>query len=84
MGGKDAAAKFVNETIAKEKVVVFSKSHCPFCTMAKQALDKINNCKYTVIELENRKDCSDIQDVLRDMTGARTVKLKLNFVYYIY
>ena len=72
MGAKDDATKFIQETIAKDKVVVFSKSHCPFCKMAKEALDKIG-CKYTVIELTTRSDCSTLQDVLKDMTGARSV-----------
>lgn len=30
------ATKFVNDTIASDKVVIFSKSHCPYCTMAKE------------------------------------------------
>lgn len=30
------AAQFVRETIAKNKVVIFSKSYCPYCTMAKE------------------------------------------------
>lgn len=78
MGAKDDAAQFIKETIAKDKVVVFSKSHCPFCVMALEALDKIN-CKYTVIELTKRNDCSALQDVLKDMTGARTVKFFSTF-----
>lgn len=32
------AEAFVRETIEKNSVVVFSKTYCPFCTMAKQAL----------------------------------------------
>lgn len=30
------AAKFVSEAIAKDKVVIFSKTYCPYCTMAKE------------------------------------------------
>lgn len=30
------ATKFVNEAIAKNKVVIFSKTYCPYCTMAKE------------------------------------------------
>lgn len=30
------ASKFVTEAIAKDKVVIFSKTHCPYCTMAKE------------------------------------------------
>lgn len=30
------ASEFVKAAIAKDKVVIFSKSYCPFCTMAKE------------------------------------------------
>ena len=36
--------------IAANKVMVFSKTHCPFCTQAKAALTKLN-VEYKVIEL---------------------------------
>jgi len=74
------AEKYIEEVIKNNKVVVFSKSHCPFCTMAKNTLDEIN-CKYTVIELEKRSDCAEIQDVLAKLTGARTVSL-INIILY--
>lgn len=32
------SAQFVRETIAKNKVVIFSKSYCPYCTMAKEVI----------------------------------------------
>lgn len=31
------------------------------------------NADYKVIEIENRQDCDQIQDVLGNMTGARSV-----------
>jgi hypothetical protein len=34
-------AKFVQEAIAKDKVVIFSKTYCPYCTMAKE----VRNCE---------------------------------------
>lgn len=30
------AKEFVTSAIAKDKVVIFSKSYCPYCTMAKE------------------------------------------------
>lgn len=30
------ALQFVNEAIAKDRVVIFSKTHCPYCSMAKE------------------------------------------------
>lgn len=47
-----------------------------------QEFDKIGQ-KYTAIEIENRQDCSEIQAVLGQMTGATSVPrvfIKGNFV----
>ncbi|XP_033336467.1 uncharacterized protein LOC117226339 isoform X2 [Megalopta genalis] len=62
----------VKQLIASDKVVIFSKTRCPYCKMAKQVFDKLKE-KYTVIELDEREDGDDIQDVLGEMTSARTV-----------
>ena len=70
-----AAKEFINAKIGNNKIVVFSKTYCPHCKRAKQTLDKVGaSGKYLVIELDNRDDGSAIQDVLQEMTGARTVK----------
>jgi glutaredoxin 3 len=66
------AAMFVKEAIAKDKIVIFSKSYCPYCTMAKEQFKKLNTA-FTTIELENRPDCQEIQGVLGQMTGATSV-----------
>ncbi|CAG9798558.1 unnamed protein product [Chironomus riparius] len=63
---------FVQETIEKNRVVIFSKTFCPYCTMAKNQFEMLN-AEYKAIEIENRQDCDQIQDVLGDMTGARSV-----------
>lgn len=31
-------AKFVHDAIANNKVTIFSKSYCPYCTMAKEVI----------------------------------------------
>lgn len=35
----EMASKFIKEAIAKDKVVIFSKTYCPYCTMAKEVSD---------------------------------------------
>ena len=46
------AQEFVDEEI-KKPAVVFSKSYCPFCKMAKAVLNEVG-AKYTVHELDER------------------------------
>lgn len=85
-------ALLVKDFIASDVVVIFSKSYCPYCKLAKEVghwfkyfgcEDKLGVClfkvfekigkKYSAIELDQRNDGDEIQDVLGEMTGARTV-----------
>ncbi|CAG9797057.1 unnamed protein product [Chironomus riparius] len=66
------AQQFVKESIGKQRVVIFSKSYCPYCVMAKEQFKKIN-FEFLAIEIEDRPDCQEIQEVLNEMTGARSV-----------
>merc|ERR1712078_187539 len=76
------ASTFVDEAIAANKVVVFSKTTCPFCTKAKSALRSIG-AEFEVYEIERRPDCSEIQDYLREKTGARSVpRVFINGQFY--
>merc|ERR1712170_44145 len=68
----------IESKIASKKVMMFSKSYCPFCTKAKQALKQhipkdMSQADYEVMEIEDRPDCSEIQAVLKQMTGASSV-----------
>ncbi|KAJ3232377.1 hypothetical protein HDU81_003015 [Chytriomyces hyalinus] len=67
------SAKEVTETaIASSKVVVFSKTYCPYCSKAKALLDSLG-AQYEAIELDKRADGSQIQAYLAEKTGQRTV-----------
>jgi len=74
-----AAETFVESTLKSKKVVVFSKSYCPFCTKAKEALAKfkLSGDVYLVIELDKEASkeatMDEIQDYLQKKTGARSV-----------
>lgn len=37
MASSPEIQKFIKEAVSQEKVVVFSKSYCPYCNMAKEA-----------------------------------------------
>ncbi|KAI8987487.1 glutaredoxin [Mycotypha africana] len=65
--------QIVEDIIANNKVVVFSKSYCPYCRKAKEIL-KQNGCKdFFVIELDVDDNGAAIQDYLMEKTGQRTV-----------
>lgn len=47
------ASKFVANAIAKNTVLVFSKTFCPYCKIAKDCLSQVG-AKFHVIEIEDR------------------------------
>ena len=62
----------INSAIAKNDVVVFSKSYCPFCTKTKTLFKEINvNAK--IFELDLMSDGDVYQSELQKMTNQRTV-----------
>lgn len=67
---------FVDDAISTHKVVVFSKTYCPYCKKAKELLSKypIKEDQLEVIELEKRPDCAQIQAYLKELTGASSVR----------
>merc|ERR1712110_805432 len=65
----------IDQLIKQYPVFVISKTYCPFCTMAKDALKNydIPSDKIKIMEIENHKDCGEIQDYMSQSTGGRTV-----------
>lgn len=70
MSGK--IVRFIKNAIARDKVVMFSKINCPHCEIGKQQFDKVK-IAYVAVEIEGRTDCNKIQEVLKQMTGDRSV-----------
>merc|ERR1712212_1161443 len=68
---KTEAREWIKAKLDENKVVVFSKSSCPFCHKAKKALEGMWD--YLWIEIENMPNMDAVQDVLKEMTGARSV-----------
>jgi len=66
---------FVDTTLTTKKVVVFSKTYCPYARKAKSILAKypIDEKRMEVIEIEKRPDCAEIQAYMLELTGASTV-----------
>nr|QKY15029.1 glutaredoxin, CPYc type (GRX) [Polytomella parva] len=67
------ASSLVQNMIMENKVVVFSKSYCPYCVKAKKALQSVGLKEFHVMELESNPECDNIQDALAELTGARSV-----------
>ncbi|RLN68259.1 hypothetical protein BBJ29_000826 [Phytophthora kernoviae] len=70
-----AALEFVDRMTSENGVTVFSKSFCPYCSLAKGVLDEAG-VKYHVVELDLKNDVptgADIQNALATTTGRRTV-----------
>ncbi|XP_013378772.1 glutaredoxin-1 [Lingula anatina] len=66
--------KMIDAKINSKKVVVYSKTYCPFCKKAKDVLKQYNIPEdIEIIEIEDNPDCSAIQDYLCQITGARSV-----------
>lgn len=66
------AKNFIEKTISEHKVVVFSKSTCPYCVRVKKLFGDIR-ADIFLVELNKRNDMSALQDELNRITGARTV-----------
>mmetsp|Transcript_18327 Transcript_18327/g.38130 ORF Transcript_18327/g.38130 Transcript_18327/m.38130 type:complete len:344 (-) Transcript_18327:62-1093(-) len=66
---------YVRGEIAKHKVLMFSKTTCPFCFKAKEALNKELGGEggFETIELDLVDNGPAIQDALKIVTGGRTV-----------
>ncbi|KAF8551087.1 glutaredoxin [Imleria badia] len=66
--------EFVDDKIANNGIVVFSKSWCPYCAETKRYFTtKYPEETVEVVELDSRNDGDDIQDYLKNKTGARSV-----------
>jgi glutaredoxin 3 len=67
-----SAAEQTDGLIAKANIMVFSKTYCPYCTRAKEAIGGLY--KYEVVELDTMgKQGDEIQAYLLTKTGQRTV-----------
>ncbi|ORZ22497.1 glutaredoxin-1 [Absidia repens] len=68
----DNIEQYVDNLIANNKIVVFSKSYCPYCKSTKELFKQLGE-DIVVIELDQIKQGADIQDYLLKKTGQRTV-----------
>ncbi|OQV23795.1 putative Uncharacterized monothiol glutaredoxin F10D7.3 [Hypsibius exemplaris] len=74
----DQVKQMVQDKIKANKVMVFSKSYCPYCKKAKNVLAKysIDKSSFEVMELDLMADQAEanlIQEVMKGLTGASSV-----------
>ncbi|XP_013872243.1 glutaredoxin 2 [Austrofundulus limnaeus] len=69
---RPVCAQFVQDVVSQNCVVIFSKTTCPYCKMAKNVFNEIG-ATYKVIELDQHNDGKRLQETLAQMTGAKTV-----------
>ncbi|KAG4095620.1 putative glutaredoxin [Neocallimastix lanati (nom. inval.)] len=63
--------KYINNLIKNEKVIIFSKTYCPYCDSTKELFNSLN-CPYKVIEVDEMQNCREIEDYLAELTKQRT------------
>jgi len=65
----------MNKKIKEKPVFIISKTYCPFCVKAKDALKgyKIKPECIEIMEIENNSDMNEIQDYMKQLTGGRSV-----------
>lgn len=59
--------------VSSHKIVVISKSYCPYSRKAKEALASYNVDDLHVWDIDGEDNSAAIQECLKMMTGARTV-----------
>jgi glutaredoxin 3 len=67
-----SAEEFAKQEISNNKVVVFSKSYCPYCRRTKALFEELG-IEAKIHELNEIENGHEIQDALFKMTGQRTV-----------
>ncbi len=68
-----ASKKDVQGVVAAHKIVVFSKTFCPYCTKVKRLFTDELRVPFTTYELDTMPNGADIQATLLDLTGQRSV-----------
>lgn len=64
--------QLVEEYIKQSKVIIFSKSFCPFCKQVKELFDSLN-VAYVALELDLIDNGKEVQEALKAKSGQNTV-----------
>ena len=61
----------VEERIAKDRILVISKTYCPYCKRAKKLLEE-KKLEFEVVELDERSDGELLQEALARRAGGHS------------
>ena len=67
-------AQQVKDLIAQNKVMMFSKSYCPFCVRAQQLLGK-SGVSFKCVEMDQIPNGDQMHEAVKAHSGQRTVPL---------
>lgn len=69
------AQQFVKAKLKGDRVVLFIKPSCPYCTMAENVLSKykFKPGHLESVDISGRSDMDSLQDYFQELTGSRTV-----------
>ncbi|KAL1214567.1 Glutaredoxin-C3 [Cardamine amara subsp. amara] len=71
-GASNSVSAFVQNAILSNKIVIFSKSYCPYCLRSKRIFSELKEEPF-VVELDQREDGDQIQYELLEFVGRHTV-----------
>lgn len=64
-----SARELIESQIASHKVVVYSKSYCPYCAKTKALLQELG-VQFVLVELDQVEHGEALQEALADLTGT--------------
>ncbi|CAI4227501.1 unnamed protein product [Auanema sp. JU1783] len=72
---KATPAEIIESYVVSKPIVIFSKTHCPFCRKVKSILStfRLDSSQYVYVELDERDDCEAIQQEFIRSYGSRSV-----------
>ena len=64
--------KFIKGIVDGHPVVVFSKTTCSYCRLAKKSLEEVG-VAYHIEDIDGKENMTGLQDKFEKLTGERTV-----------
>lgn len=72
INGDKPSPEFVDKLIKENRIMIFSKTTCPFCKKVKELFTSLNET-FNVLELDTNPNGAEIQSLLQSKTGKKTV-----------